>query len=101
MNDSIRPRGTVEVPCATCDTPEMYCSRCPPLPGDGGQTYFFVDALDPRLPDGPFICPGCAAGMITHYGCGRALLVEGVSRAKCECPPGCTHEVPMTETGSN
>lgn len=38
--DSLRPRGTVEVPCS--------------FPGCGWN--FWVGALDPRLPDGPFIC---------------------------------------------
>ena len=40
MADNIRPRGTVEVDCS--------CGWS-----------FWVDALDPSLPDGPFACPSC------------------------------------------
>lgn len=38
--DDIRPRGTVEVACSAADCPWA----------------FWVDALDPRLPTGPFFC---------------------------------------------
>ena len=44
--DDIRPRGTVQVSCAHPD-----CGS------DGsGPWMHWVDALDPRLPDGPFLC---------------------------------------------
>lgn len=47
--DDIRPHGTVMVPCSHAD--------CQPKPGeDAGPWMFWVDALDPRLPDGPFLC---------------------------------------------
>jgi hypothetical protein len=42
-SDDIRPRGTVEVHCS-----------------NGCGWDFWVDSLDPRLPDGPFICPACS-----------------------------------------
>lgn len=45
--DDIRPRGTVMVPC---DHPDCAAE------GDLGPWFFWVDALDPRLPDGPFLC---------------------------------------------
>lgn len=50
--DDVRPRASVEVPCATC----------PPADENGefGPWCFWVDPLDPRLPDGPFICPTCS-----------------------------------------
>lgn len=51
MTDDLRPKGTVEVPCATC-----------PVGENGERWFFWVDALDPRLPDGPFICPSCLNG---------------------------------------
>lgn len=41
--DDLRPRGTVQVPCAC-----------------GCQWEFWIDALDPRLPDGPFFIDGCS-----------------------------------------
>lgn len=44
MIDDIRPRGTVQVKCSRCDWE------------------FWVEALDPRLPDGPFVCPTCKGG---------------------------------------
>lgn len=40
MTDDLRPKGTVEVACS--------------VPGCGWC--FWVDALDERLPDGPFLC---------------------------------------------
>ena len=40
MKDDIRPVGTVQVKCS-----EPSC-----------RWEFWVDALDPRLPDGPFLC---------------------------------------------
>lgn len=40
VSDDIRPRGTVQVKCSA---PECTWE-------------FWVDALDPRLPDGPFLC---------------------------------------------
>jgi hypothetical protein len=50
MNDELRPRGTVTVPCSH--------PNCQPEPGsDLSPWCFWVDALDPRLPDGPFLCP--------------------------------------------
>lgn len=45
--DSIRPRGTVEVRCSKPD-----CGWS-----------FWVDALDKRLPGGPFLCPGACDGV--------------------------------------
>lgn len=42
MSDSLRPKGTVEVTCTQC-----------------GYWSFWIDALDPRLPDGPFLCSDC------------------------------------------
>lgn len=42
MTDDIRPRGTVQVLCDLC-----------------GYWSFWVDALDLRLPDGPFWCDSC------------------------------------------
>jgi len=41
--DDLRPKGTVQVPCSHPD-----CVS--------GGWEFWVDALDPRLPDGPFLC---------------------------------------------
>jgi hypothetical protein len=47
--DDLRPRGYVEVKCGHPD--------CQPKPGqDLSPWCFWVDALDPRLPDGPFLC---------------------------------------------
>lgn len=40
--DDIRSLGSVEVKCVTCG----WC--------------FWMNALDKRLPDGPFLCAGCA-----------------------------------------
>lgn len=40
MNDDLRPRGAVQMPCAA----------------HGCGWHFWVDALDERLPDGPFMC---------------------------------------------
>lgn len=55
MRDDIRPKGTVMVQCSHPD--------CLPKPGeDAGPWSFWVDALDPRLPDGPFICPAHDGG---------------------------------------
>ncbi len=51
MTDNLRPKGTVEVPCSTC-----------PVGENGERWFFWVDALDPRLPDGPFQCPSCTHG---------------------------------------
>jgi hypothetical protein len=39
--DDIRPHGTVEVECGKC------------------EWFFWLSALDPRLPGGPFECPSC------------------------------------------
>lgn len=39
--DDLRPKGTVEVECSVCH----WC--------------FWVGCLNPRLPDGPFVCPSC------------------------------------------
>lgn len=41
MGDDLRPRGTVQVACSAPDCPFE----------------FWVGSLDPRLPDGPFLCP--------------------------------------------
>lgn len=51
MTDDLRPKGTVQVPCSKC-----------PVGDDGERWYFWVDALDPRLPDGPFVCMTCLHG---------------------------------------
>jgi len=40
--DDLRPKGTVEVLCSVCKT-----------------WSFWVGCLDPRLPDGPFVCGVC------------------------------------------
>jgi hypothetical protein len=45
VKDDIRPKGSVEVLCTGI--------RC------RGKWWFWVDCLDPRLPDGPFICQEC------------------------------------------
>lgn len=42
--DDVRPKGTVEVRCHKCGWA------------------FWVDCLDPLLPDGPFLCPTCKLG---------------------------------------
>lgn len=47
MNDNFRPKGCVEVFCEQCKG------------DDGSQWAFWVDCLDPRLPNGPFICDDC------------------------------------------
>jgi len=47
MSDDLRPKGCVEVFCEQCKG------------DDGSQWAFWVDCLDPRLPDGPFICDDC------------------------------------------
>jgi len=39
--DDVRPSGTIEVICVEC-----------------GWSYW-LDCLDSRLPDGPFVCPVC------------------------------------------
>jgi hypothetical protein len=44
MTDDLRPKGSVEVECIMC-----------------GWT-FWVDCLDKRLPEGPFVCPTCEHG---------------------------------------
>jgi len=48
MNDNLRPKGCVEVSCKLC-----------PKGPNGEEWVFWVDCLDPRLPDGPFICNDC------------------------------------------
>lgn len=47
--DDLRPKGTVEVKCSKC-----------------GWS-FWLDALHPSLPDGPFICMSCEHGPNTVY----------------------------------
>jgi len=42
--DDIRPKGTVEVQCTVCGW------------------WYWLDPLDPKLPDGPFICEPCERG---------------------------------------
>lgn len=42
--DTIRPKGTVEVQCVKCGW------------------WYWLDALDKALPDGPFVCPPCEKG---------------------------------------
>lgn len=46
--DDVRPRGTVEVQCSG-----------PACVDENGGWYFWVDALDLHLPNGPFLCPEC------------------------------------------
>lgn len=91
---SIRPRGTVEVPCATHNDLAYGCKICWPGPPDG-QVFFWVDALDSRLPDGPFQCEACeAGGKPNHLVCGRSSATAGAyARVRCECPPGCDHDL--------
>jgi len=47
MADDLRTRGALLVPCSHPD--------CGPS-GDSGAWHFWIDCLDPRLPDGPFLC---------------------------------------------
>lgn len=89
MHD-IRPKGTVEVPCAKCDAPGKWCAGCFPQGRPPGKTFFWVDALDPRLPDGPFVCSSCEKGQTYHAPCMKRIG-EPTYRI-CECPIGCTHE---------
>lgn len=44
MKDDLRPKGSVEVECIMC-----------------GWS-FWVGCLDPKLPDGPFVCETCEHG---------------------------------------
>lgn len=79
--DDLRPKGTVQVACSHPD-----CAN----PPDGGAWYFWVDALDPRLPDGPFLCSAHDPRFIYKVPCVRCgtiqertfLLKEG-----CDPPP--------------
>lgn len=48
----IRPPGSVTVECSG-----KWCNP----PHTSGSTHFWVEALDPRLPDGPFLCEDCTA----------------------------------------
>lgn len=41
IDDDIRPPGTIEVQCVQC------------------EWFFWMDPMDPLLPDGPFVCPSC------------------------------------------
>lgn len=50
--DDIRPRGTVQVQCSKCEWD------------------FWLDPLDPQLPDGPFVCFTCEHGP-------KAVLMKG------------------------
>lgn len=53
-----RPHGTMMVECGTCGVGH-----------DGSRCAFFVDVLDPRLPDGPFSCgasPAPATSLRDH-----------------------------------
>jgi hypothetical protein len=43
MTDDLRPRGSVQVACSC-----------------GCRWEFWIDALDPRLPEGPFYSDGCS-----------------------------------------
>lgn len=65
MKDDVRPRKSVEVPCSGKGWP---CC-------EGGWA-FWVDALDSRLPNGPFICSSCS----THKG--PSLPVHELWRTK-------------------
>lgn len=47
--DDLRPRGSVQVACSC-----------------GCRWEWWVDALDPRLPDGPFFLDGCSAACVTE-----------------------------------
>lgn len=52
MLDDIRPPGTVEVECTG-----PLCRAM--VAGTDDKMCFWVDAVDPRLPAGPFICREC------------------------------------------
>ena len=89
MSGRIHPRGTVEVECKVC--PTLLCATCwPDGPPEGSRTFFWVDALDPRLPNGPFICDACKAGQVSHLVCGD-MTEPLVIRVRCACPSGCAH----------
>ena len=49
--DDLRPPGTVQVPCST-----PHC-----------RWEFWVDALHPLLPNGPFFCDGCSEGATYEF----------------------------------
>jgi hypothetical protein len=46
--DDLRPKGAVEVECAVC------------------HWHFWVYCLDPRLPEGPFVCSDCSGNETTE-----------------------------------
>ncbi len=50
MPDDLRGRGLVQVECDGCREK-----------GEPGW-YFWLDPLDPSLPEGPFLCPTCRWG---------------------------------------
>lgn len=87
MSESLRPRGTVEVACFECAQGQNLCQQCTWEPGEppSGPSYFWVDALDSRLPDGPFVCDACAHKRKLHRACGLTL------KHRCQCPPNCSH----------
>lgn len=72
QGDNVRPGGTLEVDCASCGWA------------------FWVDPLDSRLPDGPFVCETCSGGpavtekagsgdgKCAKAGCGRLRFDWGV-----------------------
>jgi uncharacterized C2H2 Zn-finger protein len=62
--ENLRPKGTVAVPCSG-----RFC-KCE----DGGVWVFFVEALDPRLPDGPFLCPRCEHVLRCEKETGREVI---------------------------
>lgn len=63
--DKIRPRKTVEVECSG-----------PGWPCRQGRWLFWIDCLDQRLPDGPFVCPDCLGGG-NHGGPVWGLFLDG------------------------
>ena len=72
IGDDIRPRGTVAV---KCDAP------------GGCGWHFWVDALDSRLPNGPFLCLPCAdprwQGTLYKCRCGSEEVIHFERCMKC------------------
>lgn len=63
MTDNLRPKGTVQVECSC-----------------GCRWAFWVEPLDPRLPDGPFYFEGC--GPDCKSGCEGVLLDQPTEKAE-------------------
>lgn len=64
MKDDIRPKGTVQVPCSGLG--------CVIADGEG-YWEFWVDSLDPRLPNGPFKCEACQRLELCEAETGRKI----------------------------